>query len=64
MENLLKCEREKKGVSREELAKLAGCDVQMITDIEMMRIIPSVKLMQGLAFALQVSPDQIFNVSL
>lgn len=63
MENLLQYEREKKNVSRKELASLVGCTEQIIIDIELKKIVPSFSLIKGLAFALRVSPEQIFNVS-
>lgn len=62
MENLLQCEREKREMSRKELARLVGCTERVIADIETKKIVPSIPLMKGLAFALQISPEQIFNI--
>ncbi|HFE9852555.1 TPA: helix-turn-helix transcriptional regulator [Enterococcus faecalis] len=63
MENLLQSERKKKNISRKELALLVGCPESVIRDIELKKIVPSVQLMKGIAFALQNTPEQIFNIN-
>lgn len=62
MLNLLRKEREKKGLTKKKLSELSNCSEQLISDIENSKVIPSDQLIKKIAKSLKVEPEKLFNL--